>query len=284
MSEAQQPAAVLVFLHVPRTAGTTLSRFLRGKYRRAEIFPAYSAAGETLAEQLQALREMSAAGRDRINLVLAGHAEYGQHEALSRPARYLSVLRDPVDRVVSSYRFLHDHPKDPLYPEVVGQGMSLTDFVASPSAKGINDWQTRCLAGVPWSETEWTPAVFDRAKENVERDFLLAGLTERFPETVVLLSRLMGWRNNYYATLNTSKAEARCSEEDRRLILEHNQLDLKLYDFASERLNQQLALFSNLNADLRRLELANGLYTPLHRTYRKVKRRLKGAAESPKSR
>src|SRR5437762_5402232 len=95
MSKAKRHPDVLIFLHIPRTAGTTLARFLRGKYRHSEVLEASHRFGETLAEQLPALRELRAASGDRIKLVVAGHAEYGQHQALSRAAKYITVLRTP---------------------------------------------------------------------------------------------------------------------------------------------------------------------------------------------
>jgi hypothetical protein len=272
MVESQSGPRVLVFLHLPRTAGTTLARFLRSKFAPAEVFHPYLAAGETLAEQLPALRALSRRTRDRLRLVLAGHAEFGQHEALGSSVRYLTVTRNPVDRVVSTYRFLHDHPDDPLYPQVVGEGMSLASFVRSKSAKGINDWQVRCLAGVPRNAPEWGSDVLEKAKRNIEEHFAVVGVTERFPEMIVLLGRLFGWRDLHYATLNTSSSTAPCTDEDRRLILERNQLDQKLHEFVSMRFNEQLESFSNLEADLRRLHRENQIYTPFYGTYRAAKR------------
>jgi hypothetical protein len=184
----------------------------------------------------------------------------------------MTVIRNPVDRVVSSYRFLHDHPDDPMYAEVVGGKMTLASFVTSDSAKGINDWQTRCLAGVPWDASEWGPEILDQAKRNIEQRFALIGLTERFPETVALLGRLFGWRDLHYATLNTSSSTASCTDKDRRLILERNQLDQKLYEFTSARFDDQLAQFWNLDVDLRRLRQENRIYRPLYRAYRGVRK------------
>jgi hypothetical protein len=277
MTRNEYEQRVLIFLHLPRTAGTTLSRFLRSKFAPDAIFSAYLDAGETLSDQLSALRGLPPEARERIRLVLAGHAEFGQHEALSPGAEYVTVLRDPVDRVVSSYRFLQDHPNDPLHAQVVGERMSLATFVKSDAAKGINNWQARCLAGVPWSASEWGPEVLDRAKRNVERHFAVVGLTERFPETIALLGRLYGWRRLYYATLNISSSRASCTDEDRQLILERNDLDQKLYEFAITKFNEQLARFSNIDADLGRLRRQNRVYDPFYRTYRRmrqIKRRL----------
>jgi|SRR5919108_4506225 hypothetical protein len=272
MTSSESKQEVVVFLHVPRTAGTTLSRFLRSKFPPDQVFHASYAAGETLSEQLPALRALSPQVRERLRLIIAGHAEYGQHEALGSKTKYLTVIRDPIDRVISSYRFLHDHPDDPLYPEVVGRKMSVSAFVSSDSAKGINDWQVRCLAGVPWSASEWTADVLGQAKRNIERHFLAVGLTERFPETIVLLGRIFGWRDLHYATLNISSSRTQCSAKDRELILERNQLDQKLYEFASARFDQQLASFSNIDVDLRRLRRENQVYVPIYHAYRAARR------------
>jgi hypothetical protein len=263
---------VLIYLHIPRTGGTTLSRALRSQFDPDEVLFAYLEGGETLAEQTPLFDGLSYEKRKQLRLWLAGHAEYGQHKALPMPATYISLVREPVGRLLSTYRFLHDHPGDPLHHDVVGRGMSLTEFVQSDLASSINNWQVRCLAGIPRSLPSWEPDdVLARAKANIERDFAIVGTIERFPETIVMLGRIFGWRRLHYATLNVSSATAKCTEEDRRVIQEENYLDQQLYEFVDDQLTRKITSFYNLEQDLYRLSRDNRIYGSFYSTYRKAK-------------
>ena len=58
----------------------------------------------SIAPQERCQEYLTAFGLDRIRY-LSGHVPFGVHRVFDRPARYITVLRNPVERVVSSFYF-----------------------------------------------------------------------------------------------------------------------------------------------------------------------------------
>ena len=91
----------LAFLHVPKTAGTALRRVLAEQYGPDRVLELYHGIG---ADDVERLRRMEARDWQQVRAV-AGHMEYGIHELIPFPVRYVTMLRDPVDRIVSHYSY-----------------------------------------------------------------------------------------------------------------------------------------------------------------------------------
>src|SRR2546423_4081516 len=98
--DAAQP--LIVFVHVPRTAGITVrSVFVRSFSKRAIRSP-----GDGLRNPERALSGVRklAASPDPAVRVVAGPIPYGfLRPNLPADTRYVTVLREPVDRVLSHY-------------------------------------------------------------------------------------------------------------------------------------------------------------------------------------
>src|SRR5215831_12159156 len=116
----------LVFLHIPKAGGTTMSRILERQYCLAGSYWT-----EWNRPSLQAFMELPQQHRAKIRLVY-GHLGFGVHEFLPRPARYLTLLRDPIERAISHYYFIRRTPRHPIYREVMSQRMTLLDYIKSP--------------------------------------------------------------------------------------------------------------------------------------------------------
>lgn len=80
----------VIFLHLPRTAGTTLHRIIERQVRPEGIF----SIGWTEQESVQAYRELSQARKAEIRMV-RGHMAFGLHEFVPGPSTYFTLLRDP---------------------------------------------------------------------------------------------------------------------------------------------------------------------------------------------
>ncbi len=91
--------AALIFLHIPKTAGTTLNRIIDWQYDPRVIFTVDPHRIRPTINHFYALPEE----RRRRLQVVRGHPPYGVHELLPQGAIYTTSLRDPVARLVSSY-------------------------------------------------------------------------------------------------------------------------------------------------------------------------------------
>ncbi|MGC9333570.1 MAG: sulfotransferase family 2 domain-containing protein [Anaerolineae bacterium] len=260
-STASEPT--LVFLHVPKTAGTTLNRIIERQYPTESLY----SIGWTEEESVAALRRMSDVRKARICMV-RGHMAFGVHEFLPGPVTYFTVLRNPIERVLSYYYFVLSKPDHYLYDEISAGETTLVGFVERQGHIMLDNAQTRMLSGT------WFGPAFGRctrehlatAKQNLREHFAVVGLAERFDETLLLLKRTFGWRNVFYARQNVTRNRPPSSCLPRAtlaLIAEVNQLDAELYRYA-EALFQALVERQgpSFPAELGKFQRTNRLISP----------------------
>jgi hypothetical protein len=254
----------VIFVHIGKTAGTTLSAIARRHYPSDAVFTVDSGAATSPAEQL---RGLAPERLSRLSLVL-GHGQYGLHEQLPGPSTYISLLRDPVQRAVSGFRHVARTPTHRLHTLAVESRMTLLEYATGGVTEESDNWQTRCVAGGPQPPIgECGPELLERAVENVERHFAVLGLAERFDETLVLLRRKLGWRRVYYVALNTASDDDRVqpTPAERERILESNPLDHALYEHVTARLERELSEIPDLDRELRRLRGSCSIYGQVRR-------------------
>lgn len=266
---SQKPIIHLV--HIPKTAGTTLSRIIRLKYtlwpptRLPKYWLVCGYPTLPLAERAKVVTELPPRKRKQVRLI-QGHCGFGFHELLDTPIDYVTVLRDPLERVTSSYYQLKrkgDLPDGLEMEDWIRGGVSYTQGF------WIDNGQVRALAGsqgnslaVPFGEV--TAEHLALAKQRIDKYFLVAGLTERFDETLLLMKKLLGWRSVYYASANIAPNRSRLSglpESTVDLMRHHNQLDIDLYQHVEQRFDEQIMReLPDLEVQLARFRRRNKRY------------------------
>ena len=88
---------LLIFIHIPKTAGETFNMVLQRHYPGEATFDSPSVPFSVVIEQLDNLSEQRKASVGCIT----GHIPFGLHRYLDQEVRYFTILRDPVDRVIS---------------------------------------------------------------------------------------------------------------------------------------------------------------------------------------
>ena len=176
------PHGLLVFDHIPKTAGTTFRRsYLTAALPAAERW--ILGGGETNARDRERFLSLPPAQRDRIRVV-AGHDADSMRPRLPG-ARFITVVRDPVQRAISSYLHARFHEGgEKLWPDVREQGMSLEQFTQRyiPS-----NFQSRILLGDDYEGLD-----ADRIRRRLGDRYALVGYTEAFDEFVYLLHEIEG--------------------------------------------------------------------------------------------
>ena len=229
----------VIFVHVPRTAGTTLHWIIDRQYSRGSDYWLRRGSPE-----LEDLKRMSAARRAEIRM-LRGHFPFGVHEHIPGPATYFTVLREPIERVVSFYYYVRRRRQHPDHEAILADGITLQQYVESRVTLETNNFTTRQVSG-NWRSGPGPPCTEETlalAKRILAERFAVVGLTERFDETVLLLKRRFGWRNVFYQRHNVTSARpapASLPAEALAVLREHNQLDLDLYAFAQELFDRQV--------------------------------------------
>jgi len=162
-----------------------------------------------------------------------GHLPYGVHRRFSRPCNYITMMRDPVERIISLYFYLQHAKKPPAHYMV--KRMDLDQFVRSEDYRGnTSNLQTRYFCGGQ------TPNL-EQAKETLHRKFLVVGITERFTESLDILKQKLNWGSFDYQKKNVTRNRPTrydFSPSTIDKIINLNNLDYELYLEAQQQFNK----------------------------------------------
>lgn len=259
----------LIFLHIPKTAGSTLHKIIERQYKPKSIF---SINGKRAQESIAEFKSLSEAQRSEIR-VLKGHMKFGLHEYLPQPSSYMTILRDPIDRVISHYYYVLRKPNHYLHNQVTSKNMSLKDYVCSGMTKELDNSQTRLLssitANIPYGEC--SSEVLESARKNLQEHFAVVGVADNFDETLILLKQAFNWKTPFYIKANVTKnrpLKADISKETLNAIEKYSELDIELFGYAKERLEKQIEqLGSSFEREMKKLNLLNKIYTKTYSIY-----------------
>jgi hypothetical protein len=216
-------AEKIIFLHIPKTAGTSVRQIVRKEYPGRQCLFIYSHTPEFFASiqaQLPAAR------------AVYGHVSFGIHEVLGIRGRYVTFLRDPVRRVVSFYNHQRRKRGSEFYHQIK-KGLTLREMLQSGICHQVNNHMVRIVAGYEGIEPIDDTAVFQRAVSNMDRSFELVGLVERLPESVALLGRRLGFQRQHRIPRRNVNFRPRSQNLDEGTLADiraANRLDLMLYE------------------------------------------------------
>ncbi len=243
------PIEHVIYIHIPKAAGRTMHSIISRQYRRDEIIAIEGGVGKIELPPFV----------DGVGLrMVVGHVHYGLHERLPGISSYVTLLREPVSRVLSLYRYIATNPKHYLHKDVADHG--LMEFVSSDADdEEIENGQTRQIAGVTHGSPDRSSLA--RAKRNLVEHFAAVGLVERFDESVILFRRRLGWQWPFYLRKNVTGTAPRNDTSDAALeiIRDRNILDIELYHFGRALFEQsveregplfgvEVSIFQALNA------------------------------------
>jgi hypothetical protein len=250
MTEPCSDSEAVIFLHVPKTAGTTLNRLIEWEYG---LFEMYSVDPVLFEWSAAHLRRLSSQRLERTR-VFKGHMLFGLHEVLPQRATYITVLRDPVERMLSAFYYMRSYKLHPLYWKFRREDWTLEQFVQRTTRHNV---QCKIMAGADYN-APCTDAIFEKAKHHLGTHFSVIGLSERFEESLALMKLRFDWKLRLYSAFNITGARPKTrdlSRETHDLIVEKNSFDVALYRCAErlfeEAVNRQAAAVSRIADELK---------------------------------
>jgi len=233
VSCAPDPRPLLVFDHLPKTAGTTFRRSYLTTALPREERCILSGGEQNEAERWRFL-SMPATKRGRYRIVAGHYAEtlrpYLPH------ARFLTLVREPVARTISEYLHVMHHPgAATAWAAARREGLTLGAYV---ERHGRHDVQSRMLLGDAYGTFD------DEALARVlDHRYALVGYSEALDEFVFMLHVTEQLPLCLYGSrlVRPERASFTPSPEDLDLVTRRTAVDARLHRVARERFDARLA-------------------------------------------
>jgi hypothetical protein len=226
------------FVHMQRTAGSALRLRLINHFGEAAVYPTGLDGKDPVRSYIfvDHLLERLAARGDEIR-VITGHFPLRAADLIDGPLTTLTLLREPVERMLSYLRELREDRvlrSEPARSRYAGRPL---EEIYEKLYGLANNHLTKMLSLTPeevsatlFGRVELNPGHLERAKEALAA-IDAVGLQERFEEFCDELTARFAWRLGDPETINRT-APVEVSDGFRARIAEDNALDVELYEFA----------------------------------------------------
>jgi len=185
------PRPTVLFMHIPKTAGTAFREAIAAHYALSEIAYLYPTPPGFLVDDLRALPlEQLRAFR-----MVIGHFQFGMHQALPQKSEYITIVRDPAARVLSQYAYAVQAQQLKIQAED-GRLLTLPEVFEKQLTTDFDNTMVRCFSGVDEREVPpgaLTRDVLDLAIRNLRSAFTFVGHQEDSQYAYQWLRTHYGW-------------------------------------------------------------------------------------------
>lgn len=247
----------IIFHHIPKTAGTTLYGIFDSQFKG----DVYTINGNQLEheESLKEFINLSEKVKNNIKL-LKGHRLYGIDSEMHNPVAYITVIRDPAKRFISSYYQMQKvKPELPERIEFIESKISLEQYIEKGDLYYGYNSLIKSFLNIQDPKMEITPEFYANAIQIAKDKFLLVGLTEKFDETIVLLNQISGIDIRYYLRKNVAN-NYDSKGIDEKLLNRYNELnswDHKFYKEMEILFTNKIKEVNNFNEQLLKFRSGN---------------------------
>lgn len=251
----------LIFLHLVKNGGSTMREIIEREYGRKYVMTIDSSNESDFIHLTRAKIEKLK--------VLQGHMQFGHHQRFESKTSYITLLRKPLNRILSFYNYFGTLSNHPINNEVINSNFS--DFIKSKKrGPNFHNGQVRNISGID-DKPEF---MLEKALENIEKHFSVVGLVERYEESLILMKQMLGWkRDPIYTKRNVSKKlidKSQISESAIQLLNEKNEADLKLYEVMQKKFDDMIDRIGRqgFNHELEKMKKKNQKYARYDFVYR----------------
>jgi hypothetical protein len=247
----------VIFLHMPKAGGSTLHHVLDWNYDHPRSITVY--------KQIPPFLALPDAEKRRIDC-LKGTVFYGIHRYLPQECVYITILRDPIDRVISHYFYLFARKKR-LGEEI--KAIDLEEVLRLEPFHATH--QLRLLIERDSMDSALRDPLPDNAVEiaahTLETRFAVYGTLERYDETLLMMKQAFGWSRAYYARQNVNENRLPVGDIAPRhldILREMCAPEIELYRYVKQQTEARIAAQGeSFRAELARLRQVNARFERL---------------------
>lgn len=231
---------VLFFVRIPKCASTSFVEQLRvwSKRGQFELFFHPSGAYDWDISTIRKVASQVSAKKSN-RFVYARHFYYTDFRMYGvEDYSYLTIIRDPVSRFVSSFLYYHysskAHIQAILNPEHKNE--TLLECIEHQHEGCAHNWLTKYFCGHDRFCKLGNEQALRIAKENLLKDFAAVGVLEEMELSMTLFRTLLpGYFDvgdgNILPLTNKNEQSMQLSSREEEAVRSANEADLKLYNF-----------------------------------------------------
>lgn len=231
-----QVGTPIVFCHVPKNAGTALENLLARNFNLSEIL-------HINAPDLNQLPQIISLKQHFPKFICGHHPLHGLlYQLLPKAALFhLTVLRSPIDRVISYYNYLKGNQQHALHQTV--KPLNFTDFIDQSPTPELNNGQTRRFSGFLHQPPDKPETMLKIAQQTLKDCFSLVLVYDQLTAGIKRLQQQLKQPPIKLPKANQSTPFITKNQLPADLIkhIEHqNQADLALYAWAKQNFQQNI--------------------------------------------
>ena len=157
---------------------------------------------------------------------ISGHFPYGADKYLNNEYKYITLIREPIERELSAVNF--DYQSGYVVDKKTALKMLFSTMIDNP--------QTRLIAGESYMSGKCNGDTLEVAKKNLARDYILVGVTEDTNTFTQALITILGNEPVAIgkAQVTQDKVVIDLSGKERKALLRKHKYDAELYKYAKE--------------------------------------------------
>ena len=223
-------ARPVLFFHIPKCGGSTVTGYLHQQYQPKQIF---QIDGQNPKQSIDEFQALSDAIRSKYRLVI-GHAAHHLLDYVGDDWISMTVLRDPIDRVVSHYYYACRDERHYLNRKIRDESIGLLEYVSRPLTPEVQNYHIGILTGRSFDEVMSAPQEsIDMAFEFLVQRFQIVGFLDELSDAMSRVKKIARFHSEFENNrANKTEGRPKLKQIDPNVLREItalNELDVQLF-------------------------------------------------------